>query len=71
MKKFENLVRRKEAGNYALNDAKIKKIEFIENLKTYRYIKPKILIPKLKNDIINLNKACDNMKNFEKFLEKK
>ena len=72
LKKVENLVRRKEAGNYVMNDAERKRMEIIEkNEKPKGYIRPDILIPKLKNDIITCRDAIDNVKILDKFLEYK
>ena len=72
LKKVENLVRRKETGNYILNDAERKRFEFVlSNEKPKGYIPPDILIPKLKNDIITCKNACKNVKKLNKFLEGK
>ena len=72
LKKVENLVRKKETGNYAMKDAEIKKLDVIlKNEKPKGYIAPDILIPKLKNEIISIKHACNNIKSLDKFLENK
>ena len=72
LKKVENLVRRKETGNFIMNDVERKKFEQLQkNEKPKGYIDPKILIPKLKREIIKLKSACHNVKNLNRFLEKK
>ena len=72
LKKVENLVRRKETGNFLLNDAEIKKMDnIIKNEKPKGYIPPEILIPKLKKEIESYQQAIENVKNLEIFLEPK
>ena len=45
-----------------LKDAEIKKLDIIlKNEKPKGYIDPNILIPKLKNEIISIKHACDNI----------
>ena len=72
LKKVENLIRRKETGNYAMNDVELKNLEIIlKNEKPKGYVDPNILIPRLKNEIISYKNACENVVNLDKFLEKK
>ena len=72
LKKVENLVRRKEAGNYIMSDVERKKFDLIlKNEKPKGYIEPNILIPKLKNDILSSKHAYNNIESFDKFFENK
>ena len=72
LKKVANLVRRKEMGNYVMNEAEKEKMKLIEkNEKPKGYIDPTILIPKLKNEIIKCKKAINNIENLENFLKNK
>ena len=70
LKKVENLVRKKETGNFIMNDAERKKFEHLQkHEKPKGYVGPKILIPRLKKEIIKLKHACNNVENINTFLE--
>ena len=70
LNKVDNIVRRKETGNYILSDEEMRKLEFLQKKeKPKGYIPPKTLIPKLKNEIKQTKFACENLENFEKFFE--
>ena len=72
LEKVENLVRKKETGNYLMSDIERKRLEFVEkNEKPKGYIEPEILIPQLKKDISLSQKSYNNLESFEKFFENK
>ena len=72
LKKVENLVRKKETGNYMMSEVERKRLELAEKEeKPKGYIDPEILIPKLKNDILLAKLSYNNIESFDKFFENK
>jgi len=70
LNKVENLIKKKLTGNYSFTDKEMKKFEYLQKNELPKgYISPNILIPKLKNDIKQIQDVYDNLEDFEKFFE--
>ena len=70
LRKVDEIVKRKLAGNYNLSDDEIKRLEHLKKKeKPKGYIVPSILIPKLKNDINQTKFTYENLEDFDKFFE--
>ena len=72
LNKVENLITKKLTGNYVFTDKEMKKFEALQKNEIPKgYISPNILIPKLKNDIKQIQDTYDNLDDFDKFFENK
>ena len=70
LRKVDEIVKRKLAGNYNLSNDEIKRLEHLKKIeKPKGYIVPSILIPKLKNDINQTKFTYENLEDFDKFFD--
>lgn len=70
LNKVDKLVTRKKNGNEEMTDAEIEHLnKIIKKEKPKGYIPPRIMIPKLKKDILRSKNTCDNLINFEKYFK--
>ena len=70
LKKVNEIVNRKLAGNYFLSNEEIKRLEYLKKKeKPKDYVPPSELIPKLQNDINKSKFTYENLENFDKFFE--
>ena len=70
LNKVDKIVRRKITGSYILSEDEKRKLELLKkNEKPKGYIPPKILIPKLINEINQAKSTYENLDDFDKFFE--
>ena len=70
LNKVDKLVTRKKNGDEQMTTAEIEHLEkIIKKEKPKGYISPKIMIPKLKKEILKTKDTCENLINFENFFK--